>query len=90
VDAAVLLDELRRADAVRAALAAYEARRRPAVRKVAATAARLGGLAEQTHPVARWVRDRLLMPLANRLTTERAFQSVLQEPAETLVAIGRA
>jgi 2-polyprenyl-6-methoxyphenol hydroxylase-like FAD-dependent oxidoreductase len=50
VDSAVLLDELRRAGDVPAALAAYQARRRPAVRRVATAAARLGALAEQTHP----------------------------------------
>lgn len=90
VDAAVLLDELRRADGVSEALIAYQARRRPAVGKVASTAARLGALAEQTNPVVRWLRDRLLLPLANRLADEKAARAVLQEPAETLLAIGRA
>lgn len=90
VDAAVLLDELRGADVLSVALAAYQARRRSPVRRVAVTAARLGALAEQTGPVARWMRDRLLMPLANRFTAEKATRSVLQEPTETLVAIGRA
>jgi 2-polyprenyl-6-methoxyphenol hydroxylase-like FAD-dependent oxidoreductase len=89
VDAAVLLDELRRAPSLDAALAAYERRRRPAVTRVATAAARLGGLAEATHPVARALRDRVLVPIARRLTTERAMEAVLQEPAATLLAIGR-
>ena len=50
VDAAVLLDELRRCSDVPAALSAYQARRQPAVRRVASAAARLGRLAEITHP----------------------------------------
>jgi 2-polyprenyl-6-methoxyphenol hydroxylase-like FAD-dependent oxidoreductase len=90
VDAAVLLDELRRAEGMPAALAAYEARRRPAVRKVADTAAKLGAVAEWTGPVARWVRDRLLMPVARLAASEKATRSILQEPAEALLAIGRA
>jgi len=90
VDAAVLLDELRRGGSLPAALAAYEARRRPAVRKVADAAARLGALAERTGPLARWLRDRLLMPLASLAVSEKATRSVLQESPETLLAIGRA
>ena len=73
-----------------AGLAAYEARRRPAVRRVAAAAARLGALAEWTHPLARRVRDRGLMPLASRLARPSDLARLLQEPSETLLAIGRA
>jgi 2-polyprenyl-6-methoxyphenol hydroxylase-like FAD-dependent oxidoreductase len=90
VDAAVLLDELRRAPTLDAALAAYDARRRPAVRRVADTAARLGRLAEATHPVARAVRDRVLLPVAGLLTTARTTAAVLQEPSHVLRAIGDA
>jgi 2-polyprenyl-6-methoxyphenol hydroxylase-like FAD-dependent oxidoreductase len=90
VDAAVLLDELRRADDLPTALAAYQKRRRSVVRQVASAAARLGSVAEQTGPIARWVRDRVLMPLANRLVTEKTTRRLLQEPTERLVAIGRA
>jgi 2-polyprenyl-6-methoxyphenol hydroxylase-like FAD-dependent oxidoreductase len=90
VDAAVLLDELRRAPALGAALAAYDARRRPAVRRVADTAARLGRLAEATHPVARALRDRVLLPAAGLFTTARTAAAVLQEPPHALLAIGRA
>ena len=90
VDAAVLLNELRRAPALGAALAAYDARRRPAVRRVADTAARLGRLAEATHPVARTLRDRVLLPAAGLFTTPRTAAAVLQEPPHALLAIGRA
>jgi 2-polyprenyl-6-methoxyphenol hydroxylase-like FAD-dependent oxidoreductase len=89
VDAAVLLDELRRAPSVDVALAAYDARRRPAVRRVADMAARLGRLAEATHPVMRAVRDRVLLPVAAHLTTARMTAAVLQEPPGALLAIGR-
>jgi 2-polyprenyl-6-methoxyphenol hydroxylase-like FAD-dependent oxidoreductase len=88
VDAAVLLDELRRSATPDGALAAYDARRRPAVRRVAETAARLGRLAEATNPVARAVRDRVLLPAAGLLTTARTTAAVLQEPAHVLRAIG--
>jgi 2-polyprenyl-6-methoxyphenol hydroxylase-like FAD-dependent oxidoreductase len=90
VDAAVLLDELRRGDTLAGALAAYQARRRPAVARVARTAARLGALAELTHPVARWARDRLLMPVLARLAGPSSASTVLQEPTKALLAIGRA
>lgn len=90
VDAAVLLDELRAARDLDAALAAYDARRRPAVRAVADAAGRLGRLAELTHPAARFLRDRLLLPAASRLASERATRVVLQEPPARLHAIGRA
>ncbi len=90
VDAAVLLDELRRGDNLARALAAWDARRRPAVRLVADTSARLGALAEQTGPAVRFLRDRVLAPIASRFTNTQAMHRVLQEPPETLLAIGRA
>lgn len=89
VDAAVLLDELRRHPDLETALAAYQARRQPAVRKVASAAGRLGRLAEITNPAARMCRDRLLMPLAQRLTRPSDLALVLQEPIDTLRTIGR-
>src|SRR5687767_14101728 len=64
VDAAVLLDELRKAATLPEALVAYERRRRPAVRRVAAASAQLGRMAEATNPAIRWLRDRILMPIA--------------------------
>ncbi len=90
VDAAVLLDELRRHPSPPEALAAYEARRRPAVRRVATTAARLGRLAELSNPLSRFLRDRVLMPLARRFASPATNDTVMQEPPATLLAIGRA
>ena len=89
VDAVVLLDELRRAPSLDHGLAAYDARRRPAVKKVADLAARLGKLAELTNPVARTLRDRVLLPIAGLLSTKRMTDVVLQEPASRLRVIGR-
>lgn len=90
VDAAVLLDELRRHATLAEALGAYQARRQPAVRRVADTAGRLGALAELSNPVARFARDRLLMPLANRLASSATNAVVMQESRAALIAIGRA
>lgn len=89
VDAAVLYDELRRCSSLPEGLAAYEGRRRKAVRRVADASARLGALAEVTHPVLRTMRDRLLLPVASLFATTSATASLLQEPTETLSAIAR-
>lgn len=89
VDAAVLLDELRRGSDLAAGLDAYQRRRIPAVAHVARTSAALGFLGERTHPAARWLRDRLLFPLVLRLGGDPTPR-VLQEPATALLAIGRA
>jgi 2-polyprenyl-6-methoxyphenol hydroxylase-like FAD-dependent oxidoreductase len=88
VDAAILLDALRAHASIASALAAYEARRAPAVRWVARAAHRLGAIAEFAHPAARAVRDRLLLPLALRLARDPTPR-VLQEASATLVAMGR-
>lgn len=88
VDAAVLLDELRHVPSLDQALATYELRRRPAVKKVADLAARLGRLAELTNPVARTLRDRVLMPIAGLFSTSRMTRAVLQESQATLRSIG--
>lgn len=89
VDAAVLLDELRRHATLPEALGAYEARRQPAVRRVADTAARLGRLAEVSNPIGRLLRDRVLMPLARRFASASTNETVMQEPPAALLAIGR-
>lgn len=89
VDAAVLLDELRRAAVLEDALAAYTRRRLPAVARVAAASARLGALGEVTHPLGRAARAALLRVVA-RLPLGGAATSVLQEPTDALLAIGRA
>ncbi len=87
VDAAVLVESLRRHDDLPDALRAYEARRRPAVTRVATTAARLGALADATWGVARFARDRLLMPLLRVLPASGAVRTVLQEDPGALRAM---
>lgn len=89
VDAAVMLDELRRGSTLADGLAAYERRRRKPVRLVATAAARLGLVAEWTHPVARAMRDRVLAPLLNAIAPRGTTAMLLQEPTERLLAIGR-
>jgi len=89
VDAAVLLDELRKASTLADGLAAYERRRRPAVRRVAAASAQLGRMAEATNPAIRWMRDRILMPIAMRFSSDRSIAMVMQEPSSRLLAIGQ-
>ncbi len=84
VDAAVLAAELARATVLDAALAAYTARRLPAVTRVQTTSARLGRLAERTSPAVRWLRDRVLLPVAARLSGPRGTRELLQEPLEFL------
>lgn len=90
VDAAVLLDELRRASDLRSAFASYQARRREAVAQVARMSARLGALAEVTNPIGRLLRDRVLMPLLSLVARPSTTEMVLQEPPAKLLAIGRA
>ena len=89
VDAAVLLDELQKATTLAEALTAYERRRRPAVRRVAVAAAQLGRMAEATNGAIRWMRDRILMPIAMRFSSDRSIAMVMQEPSSRLLAIGR-
>ena len=89
VDAAVLLDELRGAATLGDALGAYERRRKAAVMKVATMSARLGRLAEVTHPVLRAVRDRVLLPAAGLLASSGITATVYQEEPAALMAIGR-
>lgn len=86
VDTAVLLTELCRAADLATGLAAYDRRRRPAVRWVADQAGRLGALAELTHPLSRWGRDRLLLPVAERFANDRGVTRILQESREDLLA----
>ncbi len=84
VDAAVLLAELHTAPDLATALTRYTARRRQAVRKVADVAGRLGTLAELTNPIARLVRDRVIMPLAQRTASPATQTFVMQEPLALL------
>ena len=90
VDAAVLLDALQGAPDLAEALRRYDARRRPAVRRVQDVAAQAGALAELSAGPLRWARDRLLMPLARAgLGGQRQAALALQEPPAQLLAIAR-
>jgi 2-polyprenyl-6-methoxyphenol hydroxylase-like FAD-dependent oxidoreductase len=88
VDAAVQADELRRHDALDAALVAYHRRRAKAVKRVADASARLGALAEVTHILPRTMRDRLLLPVAGLLATSKATALLWQEPLDALRTMG--
>jgi len=88
VDVAVLVDELRRADDLEGALAAYQARRQPSVARVAALAHRLGRIAEWRSAPARALRDRILIPLVARLDDPlRQKALLLQEDPGALRAL---
>ena len=89
VDAMVLQFELRQCSTLAEGLEAYERRRQKAVRRVADASSRLGKLAEVTHPVARTLRDRVLLPIVGLFATTKATSLLLQEPTETLLALGR-
>ena len=89
VDAAVLLDEVRRAATLEEGLRAYEERRRPAVTKVAMMSARIGRLGDVTQPTLRVIRNRVLMPVAGMLSSPKTTAVVMQESPGLLFAIGR-
>ena len=88
VDAAVLAEELRRTETLEQAFTAYHRRRAKAVKRVADASARLGALAEVTHIVPRTMRDRLLLPVAGLLATNRATALLWQEPLDALRTMG--
>jgi hypothetical protein len=50
----------------------------------------LGSLAELTNPVARTLRDRLLLPVLSLFSSERAVAQLMQESPDALRAIGQA
>jgi 2-polyprenyl-6-methoxyphenol hydroxylase-like FAD-dependent oxidoreductase len=79
VDAVVLAECLQVAASLEQALAQYTTRRMPAVQRVADTSARLGQISEWTHPALRWLRDRVLMPIAGRGDSSRMLKVLLQE-----------
>lgn len=87
VDAAVLADEIDRHDQLEAALDHYTRRRLAPVTAVQRQSRRLGRLAEATHPLLRFGRDRLLVPLLRRLPAAPAARLALQEAPEALAAI---
>ncbi len=89
VDAAVLLDELRKAPNLPAALASWQHRRLHAVRMVASASAAMGRIAEWTHPYLRGMRDRVMLPVSQKFFSTRSSAMILQERPDALLAIGR-
>ncbi len=87
VDAAVLVDELRRAESVGAGLRAYTARRRPKVRAVQRLSMRLARLAGIRSPAARRVRDLVLSATAGLSTGRRGLDRIMQEDPARLLEI---
>jgi 2-polyprenyl-6-methoxyphenol hydroxylase-like FAD-dependent oxidoreductase len=88
-DAAVLLDALRGAPDLDAALVRYATRRRPAVRRVQDAAALLGRLGELRHPALRWTRDNLMRLVVGRLGSERPVRIGQQEEPLWLETVAR-
>jgi 2-polyprenyl-6-methoxyphenol hydroxylase-like FAD-dependent oxidoreductase len=78
VDAVVLADALATHREVGSALAAYDARRRPAVRRIQDAAALLARLGELRSPLARTMRDGAVR-LLSRLGSDRSFRRAQQE-----------
>lgn len=90
VDAAVLAYEVGRGDNLTAALAAYEARRRRAVRRVQDAAGRLMDLAELRPRPIRWLRDTALRQAARLLERDgRTVRAAQQEDPGWLLATVR-
>lgn len=88
VDAAVLAHELASAPDLAMGLTAYDRRRRLAVARVQAASGRLGRLSERRGAVARFLRDRVLMPLAARAARRPAtLRATLQEKLPALRAM---
>jgi 2-polyprenyl-6-methoxyphenol hydroxylase-like FAD-dependent oxidoreductase len=85
VDAAVLVDELRRHAHIDEGLAAYDRRRRPPVQRVQRDAGRIARLSALRSRLARAIRDRAL-PVVNRpQSVRRRYDGSLQhDPAELL------
>jgi 2-polyprenyl-6-methoxyphenol hydroxylase-like FAD-dependent oxidoreductase len=79
VDAAVLSAALAAGDDVSAALGAYEARRRLAVRRVQDAAAMLARLGELRSGLVRRLRDESIRLLLSRLGADGSFRRALQE-----------
>jgi 2-polyprenyl-6-methoxyphenol hydroxylase-like FAD-dependent oxidoreductase len=90
VDTATLCEELRRAPSLTAALAAWQNRRRPAVRRVARVSESLCQLAEVTNPGGRPHRDRVLCAVLALFSAERAVAPLIQVSPHSLRAIGQA
>jgi 2-polyprenyl-6-methoxyphenol hydroxylase-like FAD-dependent oxidoreductase len=84
VDAVALVEELAAHLDVEAALDAYDARRRPAVRKVQRDAERLARAAGLRNGFARWLRDTLVARTPASASARR-FRAVQQEDPATLL-----
>jgi 2-polyprenyl-6-methoxyphenol hydroxylase-like FAD-dependent oxidoreductase len=90
VDAAVLRHALENSHGVEQALLAYDARRRPAVRRVQDDADRLARAAHLREPIFRWVRDRLIPRVAARMDRVAMAKRVLQEDPAWLRSVAEA
>jgi 2-polyprenyl-6-methoxyphenol hydroxylase-like FAD-dependent oxidoreductase len=89
VDAVVLVDALAASDDLPGALAAYERRRRPAVRRVQDAAGVLARLGELRSPALRWARDNLVRLVLGRMSAERSVRLGQQEEPVWLEQVAR-
>lgn len=79
VDGVVLVEALAAESDLSAALARYDARRRPAVRRVQDAAAVLARLGEVRPAALRWVRDAAIRLVLSRLGSDRPVRQAQQE-----------
>lgn len=89
VDGAVLVDALATAADLPAALAAWEARRRPAVRRIQDVAGLLARLGELRPRALRRARDAAVRLLTRGVGSANAFRRALQEEPTWLEAVAR-
>lgn len=89
VDGAVLIDAIRRAPELGAALQTYDARRRPAVRKIQDTADQLSRIGELRHPALRALRDGAVRAVGRLAGGERAARAAQQEDPAWLLTVAR-
>jgi len=80
VDAVVLADSLAKSNDVAQALATYERRRKPAVRRVQDTGDRLASLNERTNPLLRAMRDSALTVLFGRMNAPLDRELMQEDP----------
>ena len=84
VDAAVLMHALSTEPTIEGALRAYDARRRPAVRRVQDDADRFARAAQLRSRALRRLRDALLPVIASRVDVKSAVRRMLQEDVSWL------
>jgi 2-polyprenyl-6-methoxyphenol hydroxylase-like FAD-dependent oxidoreductase len=87
VDAAVLAERLVARDDPAAAARAYDARRRPAVRRVQDVAGLLGRIGELRSPLARRLRDSATRMMVGVMGSERSTRAAQQEDPQWLEGI---